>query len=273
MITHAYLKYAMALLMEEYNLSSECDITSNHIKREIAKGINAFSVKPMENFEGKECVRFSFTNERNDAPKNIFLSPNIISTEMLAKNMYKAAKQVCDTEIDIAFDKVEKVTQSQVPIAGEFNSFSDNGKISRGYAKASKLSICLGLITSTTPLKPCLRYMSGCKGKVSTENVCLIPDLDVGQLVDFIKLFKRLRLQKLSDLMIGNVNATQGKKITYKPRRPKLFSGNFPNAPQSSALGSIALLGAIGEMVKEADVSELALRVLDSFKGNLNSAA
>jgi len=31
-------------------------------------------------------------------------------------------------------------------------------------------------------------------------------------------------------------------------------------------MGSIALLGAIGEMAKESDVSELAFRVLESLK-------
>ena len=111
--------------------------------------------------------------------------------------------------------------------------------------------------------------MSGGNGKVTTDNVCLIPDLDIPNLIDFIKLFKRLRIQRLSDLMIGKVEIIKGKKNdTYKPKRPKLFNGNFPNAPRSSALGAIALLGAIGEMVKEQDVSKLALRVLESFKGH-----
>lgn len=265
MITHAYLKYAMALLLEENELQEESEVTFGHIKREIARGLEAFSVKPMENCVGKDEVRFDFVNEQNKAPQFVYLSPNVVATEMNAGNLYKAAKKICEMASDLCLEKKDKVTQSQIPTVGEFCSFSDSGNIGRGKPEASNLSICLGLIMSTTPLKPCMQYMSGGNGKISTENVCLIPDLNIPQLVDFIKLFKRLRLQKLSDLMIGKVEASSND--TYKPKRPKLFCGNFPNAPRSSALGSVALLGAIGEMVKEKEVSELACRVLDSFKG------
>lgn len=266
MITHAYLKYAMALLMEENELSEESAVTFDHIKREIVKGLDAYCVKPMESYEGKDEVKFGFVNEQNKAPQFVFLSPNAVALEKKASNLYKAAKKICEMTSELSLEKKDKVTQSQIPTAGEFCSFSDSGNIGRGKPEASNLSICLGLITSTTPLKPCLQYISGSNGKVPPENVCLIPDLEIPQLVDFIKLFKRLRLQKLSDLMMGKVESEANN--TYKPKRPKIFSGNFPNAPRSSALGSIALLGAIGEMVKEKDVSELACRVLESFKGH-----
>ncbi len=267
MVTHAYLKYAMALLMEENNLLKEGDVTFVHIKREINNGLNAFSVEPRENYIGKSEVKFYFVNKQNKAPQFIFLSPNAIATEMNAGNLYKAANKISEIDSNLVLEKKDKVTQSQIPTVGEFCSFSDTGNIGRGKPEASNLDICLGLITSTTPLKPCLQYMSGSNGKITTDNVCLIPDLDIPNLIDFIKLFKRLRIQRLSDLMVGKVEIIKGKKSdTYKPKRPKLFNGNFPNAPRSSALGAIALLGAIGEMVKEQDVSKLALRVLESFK-------
>lgn len=269
MVTHAYLKYAMALLMEENNLLKEDDVTFAHIKREINNGLDAFSVEPMENYIGKSEVKFDFVNKQNKAPQFIFLSPNSIATEMKASNLYKAAEKISKETSNLALEKKDKVTQSQIPTVGEFCSFSDKGNIGRGNPEASNLDICLGLITSMTPLKPCLQYMSGSNGKITTDNVCLIPDLDIPNLIDFIKLFKRLRIQRLSDLMVGKVEFIKGKKDdTYKPKRPKLFNGNFPNAPKSSALGAIALLGAIGETVKEQDVSELALRVLESFKGH-----
>lgn len=270
MIRHAYLKYAAALLMKGNRLSKESDITFAHIKTEIANGLKSFCVKPKNSFEGRDSVIFEFTNEPNDAKNNIFLSPNAITTEMQASNLYNAAKKICEESQELELGKANKVSQSQVPIAGEFCAFSDNGKIGRGHPKASNLSISLGLITSTTPFKPCLQYVSSRNGKESTENVCLIPDLEIPQLIDFIDLFMRMHKQKLpDDIMNGKVDAIKGKSnVTYKPKRPLLFRGNFPNAPRSSALGTIALLGAIGEMVKESDASKLALRVLDSFKGS-----
>jgi hypothetical protein len=63
--------------------------------------------------------------------------------------------------------------------------------------------------------------------------------------------------------MTGRVS---NKKGVYQPERPLLFRGNFPNAPKSSAFGSVGILGAIGEMVKEESVSKMAKRVLHSLK-------
>ena len=219
MTTHVYLKYAIALLMEEHGLQTEQDITFKEIKEELEKGLNAFSVKPTGDYHGQAKVQYNFTKEK-----------------------------------------------SEVPTSGEFNNFSDSGNIGRGKPSATVFDQCLALITSTTALKPCLQYKSGA-GKISMDNTCLLPDLDITDLQKFIKLFKRIRIQKLdSSLMVGKVKCEKGKTLRYIPKRPNIFNGNFPNAPHSSALGSIALLGAIGEMTKEKDVSELANKVLESLK-------
>lgn len=264
MTTHVYLKYAIALLMEEYGLHTEQDITFKEIKEELIKGLNAFSVKPIGDYCGKTKVSFGFTKEKNNAKKYIYLSPNTIASEMKASNLYNAICKTCSEE-NIDLHKAYKISQSEVPTSGEFNSFSDSGNIGRGKPSATVLDQCLALITSTTAFKPCLQYKSGV-GKVSTDNTCLIPDLDISDLQNFIKLFKRIRIQKLdSSLMIGKVEC-ETRTLKYKPKRPNIFNGNFPNAPHSSALGSVALLGTIGEMPKEKDVSELAKKVLESLK-------
>ena len=250
--------------MEEYGLHTEQDITFKEIKEELIKGLNAFSVKPIGDYCGKTKVSFGFTKEKNDAKKYIYLSPNTIASEMKASNLYNAICKTCSEE-NIDLHKAYKISQSEVPTSGEFNSFSDSGNIGRGKPSATVLDQCLALITSTTAFKPCLQYKSGV-GKVSTDNTFLIPDLDISDLQNFIKLFKRIRIQKLdSSLMIGKVEC-ETRTLKYKPKRPNIFNGNFPNAPHSSALGSVALLGTIGEMTKEKDVSELAKKVLESLK-------
>jgi len=265
MTTHVYLKYAIALLMEEYGLRTEQEITFKEIKEELEKGLNAFSVKPIGDYCGQTKVQYGFTKEKNDAKKFIFLAPNTITSEMKASNLYNAVCKTCSEE-NIELLKTHDISQSEVPISGEFNRFTDNGTIQRGKSKATVFDQCLALITSTTALKPCLQYKSGA-GKISMDNTCLIPDLGITDLQNFIKLFKRIRIQKLdSSLMVGKVKCEKGKTLKYIPKRPNIFNGNFPNAPHSSALGSIALLGAIGEMTKEKDVSELANKVLESLK-------
>ena len=265
MTTHVYLKYAIALLMEEYGLQTEQEITFKEIKEELEKGLNTFSVKPIDDYCGQTKVQYGFTKEKNDAKKYIFLAPNTIASEMKASNLYNAVCKTCSEE-NIDLLKPYKISQSEVPTSGEFNAFSDNGNIGRGKPSATVFDQCLALITSTTALKPCLQYKSG-TGKLSIDNTCLIPDLDISNLRDFIRLFKRIRIQKLdSSLMVGRVNCVKGKTLKYIPKRPNIFNGNFPNAPHSSALGSVALLGSIGEMTKEKDVSELAKKVLESLK-------
>lgn len=265
MTTHVYLKYAIALLMEEHGLQTEQDITFKEIKEELEKGLNAFSVKPTGDYHGQAKVQYDFTKEKNDAKKYIFLAPNTIASEMKASNLYNAVYKTCSEE-NVVLLKAYKISQSEVPTSGEFNNFSDSGNIGRGKPSATVFDQCLALITSTTALKPCLQYKSGA-GKISMDNTCLLPDLDITDLQKFIKLFKRIRIQKLdSSLMVGKVKCEKGKTLRYIPKRPNIFNGNFPNAPHSSALGSIALLGAIGEMTKEKDVSELANKVLESLK-------
>ena len=265
MTTHVYLKYAIALLMEEHGLQTEQDITFKEIKEELEKGLNAFSVKPTGDYHGQAKVQYDFTKEKNDAKKYIFLAPNTIASEMKASNLYNAVYKTCSEE-NVDLLKAYKISQSEVPTSGEFNNFSDSGNIGRGKPSATVFDQCLALITSTTALKPCLQYKSGA-GKLSMDNTCLLPDLDITDLQKFIKLFKRIRIQKLdSSLMVGKVKCEKGKTLRYIPKRPNIFNGNFPNAPHSSALGSIALLGAIGEMTKEKDVSELANKVLESLK-------
>lgn len=91
MITHAYLKYAMALLMGENKLSCESEVSFDQIKIEIQKGLDAFSVQPKENYEGKTEVYFEFVNKKNKASNFVYLAPNIISDEMHANNLYDAA--------------------------------------------------------------------------------------------------------------------------------------------------------------------------------------
>lgn len=264
MTTHVYLKYAIALLMEEYGLQTEQDITFKEIKEELEKGLNAFSVKPIGDYCGQTKVSYGFTKEKNNAKKYIFLAPNTIASEMKASNLYNVVCKICSEE-NVDLLAAHDISQSEVPISGEFNRFTDNGTIQRGQSKATVFDQCLALITTTTVLKPCLQYKSGA-GKISMDNTCLIPDLDISDLRDFIRLFKRIRIQKLdSSLMVGKVECEE-KTLKYIPKRPNIFRGNFPNAPHSSALGSVALLGAIGEMTKEKDVSELAVRVLESLK-------
>lgn len=266
---HPFVKYATALLLEEKSLEVIGDIKKEHICAAIQDGINSFSLIPFGNYEGKNEVLFSYSSEKSDAKKFFFLAPNIITTDMQAAKMKKAAEQYLEKAHKGNNDflrEIDNMTLSQVPICGEFASFS--GIIGRGKAKASKLEQGLGIICSLTKNKPCLQFVSTVSGKIKMENICVIPDLEIPEMRIFYRVFKRLLLTETSnELLKGRVKIDEtSSKTTYKPSRPRIFRGNYPSAPLSSALGTIGLLAAIGDFGSKSQYSDEVNAALESLK-------
>jgi CRISPR-associated protein Cas8c/Csp2 len=270
---HPYIRYAQALILVENKLTDCDEITADIIKYEIDTGLDAFRVKPLNIFEGKTGVTYGFCKEeKGNTGVGIFLAPNIIATDKSANNTWKATNDLILELQNESLNKNNDLTMSVAPTAGEYLSFSIGGGIGRGKPKSTLLEQSLSIVTTLTKNKPCLQYRIDKKGMPEMFNVCVIPDLPIDELKDFISVFKRMCGQKAaSDLMIGNVVSKEtgkgdSKKITYSPKRPMIFKGNFPNPPRSSVLGSIALLGAIGEFAKEEEASDMAKKVLESLK-------
>lgn len=272
---HPFCRYGMACLLEYCDKENVTDVTLADIQSCIQVGLNHFSVKPVRECINEEPIRFVYSNEKNDAKVSRYLSPNVITSDMFAKNILKAALDFLTIEItgdknqnhqDVLHKKCD-IGMSQMPTSGEFASFGDT--IGRGKPKATILEQGLAIIASLTVDKPCLQFVVPNKSKPELYNVCIIPDLQLDKMRLFINVFKRMYSQKCKDLLVGNVKCDNtGKKTIYKPSRPKVFRGNFPNAPYQSAMASIALLGAIGEFAKEAEESESrkALAVLEDLK-------
>lgn len=270
---HPFLRYAEALILLENNLSTIDDVNSRHLISEIEKGINSFRVIPTGIFDGKSDVKYRFDRiEQGNPNKGIFLSPNIITNDPSANKTWKNALELLQTLTISPLSASDKMTMSSTAISGDYLSFSEKNASKRS-APSKLIYKALGTITTLTKKKPSIQYRIDKKGsQPDLFNKCLIPDLPIEPLKDFILLFNRILLSRTdSDLMLGNVIATKSgkkgnEKITYEPKRPLIFKGNFPNPPRSSALGAIALLGAIGEFAKEAEYSDQAKRVLESLK-------
>jgi CRISPR-associated protein Cas8c/Csp2 len=270
---HPYIRYAQALIVTEYNLKSCDEITSQHIINEINKGLDSFRMQPIQMIEGKDKVKFDFIKiKEGDSKKGIFLAPNVISSFKESRYIWEKSHKLIDKLTRLSLEEKEEVKMSIVPISGEYLSFSLNKKIGRGSPKITLIELGLSAITTLTPLKPCLQYQIEKKDRPEIFNVCIIPDLEIEELKSFIQLFKRMRQTSTDkDLMYGKVietNLEKGENANthYVIKRPLIFKGNFPNAPKSSALGSIALLGAIGEFTKESQYHEQANKVLESLK-------
>ncbi|MCB5288542.1 MAG: hypothetical protein LHW64_12195, partial [Candidatus Cloacimonetes bacterium] len=230
---HPYIRYAQALIMAQNNLDNCEDITPRHIILEIEKGLESFRLQPTEAVEGKNKVKFGFARIENGNPKKgIFLSPNIISTDKLARYIWKEGNLLLSTLNDNSLSKMNAITTSVSPVSGEYLNFSLSGKIGRGSAKVSTLEYGLSVITTLTQFKPCLQYRIDKKGKApDMANTCIIPDLAIEELKSFIQVFKwMLKSETAGDLFFGNVVATKSGKggnetIAYEAKRPLIFRG------------------------------------------------
>ncbi len=275
---HPFSKYGLALVLIENDLLNAEEVEFNLIANQIEIGLSEFRIKPLDSIEGKESISFIYSSEEKDIKeKGGFLSPHVISSFKNERHALKAANDIL-TACKKGENKDVVFKTSFSPTCNEFTSFNIPPKnkvpiIGRGNPKGDLLEAGLSTITTLTHCKPCLQYRIDKKGMPEMYNCCIIPELALSDTISFIKLFKKLLISRSSkDLLVGNIVKTEtGKgdniKILYEAKRPRIFKGNFPDSPRSSALGSIALLGAIGEFAKEAEVSDLAQTVLDSLKG------
>jgi len=227
---HPYIRYAQALIMNENDLNSCEEITSEQIISEIEKGLNSFRLQPVQAIEGKDKVKFDFARiEKGDPKQGIFLAPNVISKDKFSRFIWKEGNSLLSALKKGSINKLDDISMSVAPIAGEYLSFSLKGNIGRGNPKVSILEQGLSAVTTLTPNKPCLQYRIDKKGKPEMFNVCIIPDLPINELKIFIRFFKRMmKTGTANDLKYGNVVATKsGKgnadKITYEAKRPLLF--------------------------------------------------
>lgn len=271
-MNHPFIRFAQATVCENNNLSTPEQINNSHIRQTLASYMETFRCIPSERFEGKDKITYTYTNEESVAgikgkpDAGIFLSPHIITSDGAAATTWKYIKEVVEL-LEKNKNKSFGALNATTPMAGDYMKFTETGGTSKSNASLNLQEIAFSLISVVTPNKPAIYTWQ------DSSNFCLIPDLpDIDQLIDFISFFRRMYVTKERDFFIGRVNSKptgrgENKKVTYKLDRPNIFKGNFPNSPKSAILGSVALLGAIGEFTKESDTSEQAKRVLDSLKG------
>lgn len=267
-ITHPFIKYAIALVEQEHNITWDSPKWVDKVSFEISRGISHFRVKPKGDFKGKERISFIYSDDpKGDTHNGVYLSPSILTPDKTAGNIYKSLLEIKD-KVKTDAKKTTDAKMSIAPTSGEYLSFGEKDT-GRGKPKITYLEAALCLITATTPFKPTMAYKRLIKKKIERTNTAIIPDLSIGELKDFIALFKAMLFSKTDKLFEGKIYKDIDKKgniKSEKPQRPKLHDGNYPNAPISSALGCIGLLGAIGEWAKEANEVKWASKVLDSLK-------
>lgn len=258
MSLHPYVKYGMALIMVNKNRLDVSEISRKDLIEEIQNGINHFRIKPNVEITDQTTVKFEYADiEKGNTKQGVYLSCSVLTTDKGALQVYSALNKMKE---ELSKNKPVNIdiTRAITPVSGEFASFGKS--IGRGKPKTDINTASYCAITTSTHQKPCMAFKTLKKDKPETENMAIIPDLEIPALIDFINLFEQLRLNSTENLMIGGVNPKD-----KKPYRPRIFDGNFPNAPRSSSLGAIGLLGAIGAWAKDASQIDWAKKVLDSL--------
>ena len=280
--THPFSKYGIAYIMLKENISSIEEIDKNMLIRHLIIGLNHFRMFSKNNPEIDDLLYFEYMTmqhiidykQKGDPNKGIYLCPNIITKDIKATNTWNAIISLIEN-IETArnrediLSKKTSLTMGLAPIAGEVN----NGKKTKTNAKSSILEVSCCAITNTTPYKPCLAYKDvDSKGKTNYIPTAIVPDLGIEQMKDFIEIFEKLQTSQLQNNILSKKiyrenSENKKSKSEAKYSRPMIYDGNFPNAPKSSTMGSIALLGAIGKWAEEAEQTQWAGKVLDTLKG------
>lgn len=279
-MTHPYLRYGYALFLVETNLEEGISVNEHApaLIRALQKSLLDFRMKPATSYVGMRSVKFTFCDDaKGDTSKGVFLAPNVIASDKAAGNLIKSCTDWI-TEIQgelvknngvVNLSKTTKASMSSTPTSGEYLSFGATA--GRGKPSVSTAENAFALLTSLTSFKPAMAYKTYAQGKTERSNTTILPAFNsIKDTVQFIKLFRKVRDQYLqNDALEGGVFQEKNKKgeVTKEsPLRPKIYDGNFPHAPRSSALGPIALLGSIGSWAKEAEDTPWALDVLESLK-------
>lgn len=260
---HFYIRYGKAVVMYSNHLDDVDAIDTIHINNSINNSLARIKVVPTGRFGRPGYAQFTYSgSSTGNADEGKYIAPYVITTDSRAKDLWKKS-QALYRQINLidkqALDKNHSggATMALAPVSGEFLRFgADN--TGRGRGSLSFLEALCALVTTLTNLKPALYGNYGGQWK----NSCVIPDLPLKETIAFIRVIERLQINSSSSNLLEGKIDEKG-----KPLRPKIFRGNFPNPPLSTALGPIALFGAIGEVVKDATSSELASNVLESLKG------
>ncbi|GAB3639226.1 hypothetical protein GCM10027422_48170 [Hymenobacter arcticus] len=201
------------------------------------------------------------------AAQGIYLFPTLVTTDGSAKDTFRNAQEILKLLTSITpLSTTYTLSRSFAPTTAKVN----NGTASQSPPVGTLLEAACAVITTLTPLKP---------AAWPGLNTVIIPDLPLPQLREFVAVFDGMLSQETDDLMLTRERAvavvTEPKATSkaVKPaapefRRPRLHSGNYPDAPRDAgAFGPVGLLGAIGRWARRTKQQGRGRAVLDTLAG------
>jgi hypothetical protein len=202
------------------------------------------------------------------AAQGIYLFPTLVTTDGGAKDTFRNAQEIIKLLRDAtSLSATFTLSRSFAPTTAKVN----NGTASQSPPTGTLLEASCALITTITPLKPA--------SWPGSSNTVIIPDLPLPQLREFVAVFEGMLSQETDDLMHTReraITVAVEPKVTGKTtkptapefRRPRLHSGNYPDAPRDAgAFGPVGLLAAIGRWARRTKQQGRGRVVLDMLAG------
>lgn len=296
-LLHPYPRYGLAVAAYRSQLAevvTEVELRESLV-RAIESGLGQFRMRTWNNSLHDKVLKFEpirltdlkqqpNLNKGNLASKGIYLFPTIVTID--GKDtptlLVKASVEIIrGLENGMPFNTQMELMRSFAPTTGKLNH---NAKASPTPPKGTLLEAACALLTTVTPLKPAawVRPRGAKEQDGSPLNTVILPDLSLPQLREFVAVFDGMLGQETDDLMstreralpaAAAPNAAGKAAKVAKPtapefRRPRLHSGNYPDAPRDAgAFGPVGLLGAIGRWARRTKQQGRGRAVLDALTG------
>ena len=305
-LPHFYPRYGLAVALVEKGIKPDA-MTEEDARIALAEAIEAglerFRIRTLNNPETDAELEYDYIKAyelRDDKPllyskglrdKGVYLAPTILTNELnkqqaqtIPDTFNKARQIAADLRSSVALTITGKLNRSFAPMTAERNNGSLDSKSPTGtlFERA-----CCAVATLT-------EWKAA--AKVEKCNTAIFPDLSLGELYNYIKLFKEMLLSEGTvDLKKAKLRSKptveaakqpkkRGKKVKEKGdgnkeeeekskyNRPLMCYGNYPEAPRLSGVapfGGSGLLAAIGKWARRYGGSRLkeAREVLESIAG------
>lgn len=283
-LLHPYPRYGLAVATYRSQLAemvTEVELRESLV-RAIESGLGQFRMRTWNNSLHDKALKFEpiRLNELADKPQlvqsaglaaqGIYLFPTLITTDGGAKDTFRNAQEIIKQLREaVPLSATVTLSRSFAPTTAKIN----NGTASQSPPTGTLLEAACAVVTTVTPLKP---------ASWPGINTVILPDLPLPQLREFVAVFEGMLGQETDDLMstreralptAAAPNVTGKAAKAAKPtapefRRPRLHSGNYPDAPRDAgAFGPVGLLGAIGRWARRTKQQGRGRAVLDTLAG------
>lgn len=186
-----------------------------------------------------------------DSANLYYLAPHIATGDTSANRLIgEVKKMVKKLAKGKGLDKTVQLKRSFSPFTTKINE----GSKTLSNPKATLLQAGFTMAATLTHYKPA--------AQLNFKNQVIIPDLPLNDLLLFIDLFDKMCSLETDNLYVRELKAGN------KNYRPPLFSGNYPNAPNTPVFGPVGLAGAIGVWAKKKKALAQMDKVLDKLVMN-----